>query len=40
MVRPGHYQLQVHIRGMTEPLVLEDNLEIKPGQLIEYDAGL
>jgi len=40
VVRPGHYQLQVHIRGMTEPLVLEDNLEIKPGQLIEYDAGL
>ncbi|MEO1996540.1 MAG: hypothetical protein ABGZ17_14835, partial [Planctomycetaceae bacterium] len=40
VVPAGHYQLQVHIRGMTEPLVLENDLEIKPGQLIEYDAGL
>jgi len=40
VVPAGHYQLQVHIRGMTEPLLLEDDLEIKPGQLIEYDAGL
>ena len=39
-VPAGHYQLQVHIKGMTEPLMLEDDLEIKSGQLIEYDAGL
>ena len=40
VVPPGHYRLQLHIRGMTEPLVLEEKLQIKPGQLIEYDAGL
>jgi len=39
-VPPGTYTLRVHVEGMDEPLPVADNLEIKPGQLVEFDTGL
>ena len=39
-VPPGTYTLLVHVEGMDEPLPVAENLEIRPGQLVEFDAGL
>ena len=39
-IRPGHYKLIVYIEGMTEPLPVAEDLEIKKGQLIEFDTEL
>ncbi len=39
-VPPGRYALIVHVEGMDEPLPLAEDLEIQPGQLVEFDSGL
>ena len=39
-VPAGRYKLLVHIKGMDEPLPIAENLEIKKGQLIEFDTEL
>ena len=39
-VPPGKYTLIVHIKGMDEPLPVAEGLEIKSGQLLEFNTGL
>ena len=39
-VLPGTYQLNVFLDGMDEPLPVADGLEIKQGELLEFDTGL
>ena len=39
-VQPGTYGLQVHMKGMKEPLLAGEGIEIKKGQTIIFDAGL
>ena len=39
-VPPGTYTLQVHVKGMDEPLPLAEGLDIQQGQLLEFDSGL
>ncbi len=40
IVPPGHYRLLVHIEGMNAPLTLAEDLEIQPGQTLEFDGQL
>jgi Ca-activated chloride channel family protein len=40
MVAPGKYTLLVHVNGMDEPLPVAEALEIKAGQMLNYDSGL
>jgi len=39
-VPAGKYKLLVYIKGMDEPLPIAENLEIKKGQLVEFDTEL
>ncbi len=39
-VQPGTYDLQVHMKDMKEPLLAGEDIEIKKGQTIVFDAGL
>lgn len=39
-VMPGSYQLNVLLEGMSEPLPVAEALEIKAGELLEFDTGL
>ena len=39
-VPPGKYTLLVHVKGMDEPLPLAEDLDIKKGQLVDFDGGL
>jgi len=39
-VPAGRYTLLVHVAGMDEPLPVAEDLEIKKGQLVEFDSGL
>ena len=39
-IPPGHYKLIVYIKGMSEPLAIAEDLEIKKGQLIVFDTEL
>jgi len=39
-VQPGVYDLQLHMKGMKEPLPVGQGLEIKKGQTLLFDAGL
>jgi len=40
LVPPGRYDLIVHVTGMDEPLPVAEGIELTPGQLLEFDAGL
>jgi len=40
MVPPGNYSLEVLIKGMKEPLLVSEEVEIAAGQLLEFDTGL
>ena len=40
IVPPGRYRLRVHIAGMNEALTLPDDIEIEPGQTLEFDPDL
>ncbi|MDZ7696919.1 MAG: VWA domain-containing protein [Deltaproteobacteria bacterium] len=39
-VPPGTYDLMVFPEGMTEPLPVGEGLTIKPGELLQFDAGI
>jgi len=39
VVPPGTYDLNVHIRGMEEPLPAGEGLQIAGGELLEFDTG-
>ena len=40
LVPPGRYDLMVHVTGMDEPLPVAEDVELTPGQLLQFDAGL
>ncbi len=40
LVPAGRYDIIVHIDGMDEPLPVAEDVDIKPGQLLQFDAGL
>ena len=39
VVPPGTYDLNVHIKGMEEPLPAGEGLQIAGGELLEFDTG-
>lgn len=40
IVPPGSYRLLAHVKGMSEPLAVAPQLEIRPGEMVEFDSGL
>lgn len=40
IVPPGRYRLLAHVEGMSEPLPVASELEIRAGQIVEFDSGL
>lgn len=40
IVPPGKYRLEAHVQGMSAPLVVAPELEIKSGETLEFDSGL
>lgn len=40
LVPPGKYRLIAHVQGMPEPLPVAEELEIKAGELLNFDSGL
>jgi len=40
LVSPGRYDIMVHVNGMDEPLPVAEDIEIKTGQFLQFDAGL
>jgi len=40
IVLPGTYRLNLYLKGMDEALPASDNIVIKPGALIQFNAGL
>ena len=40
LVPPGHYVLKVLVNGMSEPLTVAADLEIKSGELLQFETGL
>ena len=40
LVPAGRYDLMVHVTGMDEPLPVAEDVELTPGQLLQFDAGL
>ncbi len=40
IVPPGVYDLELQVRGMSEPLAAGDNLEIKKGETLSFNTGL
>lgn len=40
LVPPGRYQLLAHVEGMSEPLPVAPELEIKRGEVLNFDSGL
>ncbi len=40
IVPPGKYRIEAHVEGMKDPLVVAAEIEIKPGETLEFDSGL
>lgn len=40
LVPPGRYDIVIHVNGMDEPLPVAEDVDIKPGQFLQFDAGL
>ncbi len=39
-IEPGNYDILVHVKGMKEPMLAGEAIEIKKGETIVFDAGL
>ncbi len=39
-VSPGKYDVVITAKGMSEPLTVAKNLEIKEGEIVDFDTGL
>lgn len=39
-VPPGMYRIQIHVKGMSEPMTVGEKVEIRRGQTLTFDTGL